>query len=423
MFSNDSDFNDFEDPLLNTTTDDRNSTNKLEKTIKTNIHPSYSVLWLCTDILFVIYSLTILVFVFKKHRHHLEPVHLLTLSAFINAILSFSDFIIYEYLSIWKSPVWIGHSNYFGNAFWLSFLFNVLLEDLNGFIFVRFDVYYYEWITNYRTMVAIIIMEVLGAFIAGMTKWQAQSTIFHCYPYFTSEAFYISSVPYLFCFITSVSVVFYMIYKRYQLSIMEAPQHNITLVVPASPQQGQNKSSKVSTSRGNSQHASRQVVPMIPGQLQAGRLTPPAHEIPTVSRETDENDQTPKERLQSPRRAWLDPSVPTTSAYVQNQPPNTDEDIQEQVGWQDPALWLQSQCFPPAIPNFVEKIRQYLKANIYSLVLISFLLPPNVIIIIIKIWGLTCEDWGSFVENFTIFHMIFIFAYPYFVKLKLDNFH
>ena len=96
---------------------------------------------------------------------------------------------------------------------------------------------------------------------------------------------------------------------------------------------------------------------------------------------SDGDVQTPKERLQSPRLAWMDPSVPTTSAYVQDQPPNTDEDVQEQVGWQDPSLWLQSQCFPPAIPNFVEKIRQYLKANIYSMVLISFLLPPNVIII------------------------------------------
>ena len=51
---------------------------------------------------------------------------------------------------------------------------------------------------------------------------------------------------------------------------------------------------------------------------------------------------------------------------------------------------LQSQCFPPAVPNFVEKIRKYFKANIYihSLVLISFLLPPNMIIMIIKFWDL-----------------------------------
>ena len=345
----------------------------------------------------------------------------------MNLILCFFELMMYDILSIaWKSPLRNGVSKFFEDTFWLSFLLIVFLEDLNGFFFVRFDVFYYEWITNYRTIVGVIIIEVLAAFIVGMTNWQAAPvTNYYCYLYFTSEIFYISTLPYLLCFITSISVVFYMMYKKYQLSNMVAPQHNITYpqVVTASQHQAPDTSSKITTSRGNSQHASRQVVPMIPGQLQAGRLTPPAHEIPTVSRETDENDQTPKERLQSPRRAWLDPSVPTTSAYVQNQPPNTDEDIQEQVGWQDPALWLQSQCFPPAIPNFVEKIRQYLKANIYSLVLISFLLPPNVIIIIIKIWGLTCEDWGSFVENFTIFHMIFIFAYPYFVKLKLDNFH
>ena len=77
---------------------------------------------------------------------------------------------------------------------------------------------------------------------------------------------------------------------------MEAPQHNITYpqVVPANQHQDQNTSSKISISRGYSQHASRQVVPMIPGQLQAGRLTPHIHEILTISRETDENYQTPK---------------------------------------------------------------------------------------------------------------------------------
>ena len=142
-------------------------------------------------------------------------------------------------------------------------------------------------------------------------------------------------------------------------------------------------------------------------------------------REIDENDQTLRERVKSPILAWINPLFfPTTSAHVQHQSTNIDEDVQEQVGWQDPALWLQSQCFPaPAVPNFVEKIKKYLKANIYSLVLISFLLPPNMFIIIIKFCELKCEDWGPFKDNFFIFNMIFVFVYPYFVKLKLDNFH
>ena len=114
-------------------------------------------------------------------------------------------------------------------------------------------------------------------------------------------------------------------------------------------------------------------------------------EIPTVSGDIDENDQISKERLQSPRLAWIDP--PSTSAYVQNQSPNIDEDVQEPVGWQHPSLWLQSQCFPPTVPNFVEKIKKY------------------------------CEDLGSFQKNSIFFSMIIVIAYPYFVKLKLDNFY
>ena len=167
MFLNYSDLNDFEDPMLNNTIDDRNSTINIEGTIETSNSTFDSVLRLCMDILFVIYSLTILVFVVKKHRHQLEPVHLLTLSGFINLFLSFFGVMIYDILSIiWKRPAW---NLQFGDAFWLSFLFNVLLEDLNGLIFVRFDVYYYEWITNCRAIVVIIIVEVLGAFKVART--------------------------------------------------------------------------------------------------------------------------------------------------------------------------------------------------------------------------------------------------------------
>ena len=71
----------------------------------------------------------------------------------------------------------------------------------------------------------------------------------------------------------------------------------------------------------------------------------------------------------------------------------------------------------------IEKLRKYLKGNIYCLILISFNLPANCMILIIKFWDLKCENWGSFVEIFMFFQSIVIFTYPYFVKLKLDKFH
>ena len=39
--------------------------------------------WLLFEFLFSVYSITILVVTFMRHRHHLEPVHLLTLSALL----------------------------------------------------------------------------------------------------------------------------------------------------------------------------------------------------------------------------------------------------------------------------------------------------------------------------------------------------
>ena len=89
------------------------------------------------------------------------------------------------------------------------------------------------------------------------------------------------------------------------------------------------------------------------------------------------------------------------------------------VAWQDPTLW--SSCLPSAVPVFLDKVRKFLVDNIYSLLIICFTLPQNVMMMIIKLQNLECEDWGSFVEKFKTFQLIFFVLYPYFVKVKLHN--
>ena len=43
-----------------------------------------------------------------------------------------------------------------GLILWLWFILDVTLQDVDGFIFVCWDVYYYGWITNKRVMIAVI---------------------------------------------------------------------------------------------------------------------------------------------------------------------------------------------------------------------------------------------------------------------------
>ena len=70
----------------------------------------------------------------------------------------------------------------------------------------------------------------------------------------------------------------------------------------------------------------------------------------------------------------------------------------------------------------MQEIKKYIKIHIqYSFSIISFHLPFNVMIFVIKFWDLKCQDWGAFVENFMFFQLLFMLLYPYFVKIKLDN--
>ena len=92
------------------------------------------------------------------------------------------------------------------------------------------------------------------------------------------------------------------------------------------------------------------------------------------------------------------------------------------LAWFDPSLWAPASCVPPSVSLAMQEIKKYIKIHIqYSFSIISFHLPLNVVIFVIKFWDLKCQDWGAFVENFLIFQSIFMLLYPYYVKVKLDN--
>ena len=79
-------------------------------------------------------------------------------------------------------------------------------------------------------------------------------------------------------------------------------------------------------------------------------------------------------------------------------------------------------CNPPAIAGFFEVLNKYLKVNIFNLLIMAINLPQFVFDCYIKYWDLKCEEWKVFLEYIYIFQMIFVFLYPYFVKVKLRKF-
>ena len=69
--------------LSNTVEDLNYSSTELIEPCNYSYNP---VPWILFEFLFCIYSITILVVTFRRHRHNLEPVHLLTLSALLDII-------------------------------------------------------------------------------------------------------------------------------------------------------------------------------------------------------------------------------------------------------------------------------------------------------------------------------------------------
>ena len=108
------------------------------------------------EFLYFIFCLGFLVKIIDKHRHNLEPVHIVTINALVDIEIIFFNYCIYDLLHL------LGYHGFeqiqmkIGLILWLWFILDVILQDLDGFIFVRWDVYYYNWITNKRIIISVI---------------------------------------------------------------------------------------------------------------------------------------------------------------------------------------------------------------------------------------------------------------------------
>ena len=107
-------------------------------TANNNIKIEDALEWTILDSVLVIYSLTILISTIKKHKHHFEPVHLLTLGALINITMSFVLYLITDILTlIWSNPDLYEVCKIIDNSLWFCFYLDVIAGDLNGFIFAK----------------------------------------------------------------------------------------------------------------------------------------------------------------------------------------------------------------------------------------------------------------------------------------------
>ena len=119
--------------------------------------------------------------------------------------------------------------------------------------------------------------------------------------------------------------------------------------------------------------------------------------------------------------------IQTISNNISGRIPNTNRQRRHQgrrIAWQElsrsvPGIFS---CYPPAISGFLEVLSKYLKVNIFNLFIMTINLPEFVFICYVKYWNLKCDEWKFFTEYAALTQMLFLFLYPYFVKVKLLKF-
>ena len=341
-----------------------------------------------------------LILIVKKHRNHLEPVHLLTLSGLVDIVTVCFNYFIFDLVSlIWSDT---GHS--FTNldrllafSIWLGFYLDVMAAEVNELIFASFDhVKYHEYITNNKAMATLIVNKAIAVFIVGLTSWiypSPPTSNFICFIFFTNVAFYLSCLPFFLCFFLSLSVFIYMtvVYLKVTCSQVQVDSQN----------QGQSVENPIfsrslppSSNPAESVNDSEVSIGVANNENQIGEDEIEMLEIDMIEQIQHISDVGFDERIPSPHLAWFDPS-----------------------------LWAPASCVPPSVSLALQELKKYIKIHIqYSFSIISFHLPLNVMIFVIKFWDLKCQDWAAFVENFMFFQLIFMLLYPYYVKVKLDNF-
>ena len=144
-----------------------------------------------TEFLLLFYYVIILVIIVKKHYHKLEPVHILTMMPLVDAIFITLNLLIIEVMAF------IGHGNHFKDIFitllgMLKFCFHLdaLSGDLNGFIFVQFEVYYHAYITNNVAIMSLVINKVIvviGAVVANLILPIRSTCNIVCILFFSSQ--------------------------------------------------------------------------------------------------------------------------------------------------------------------------------------------------------------------------------------------
>ena len=186
------------------------------------------------DPFFFLYHLTFFVILLKKHADHLQPVHLFTLNALVDIVTCLFIYVIHDIFILFTGRV-LQPAMMFGNVLFFCFSLDVIVQDLDGFLFVYLDAYYHEWITNRVSIAIIIIIKIFEIILVGslymylgFQNVSNPGKIVKNF-FFNIETLYFYAIPNIICLSIIAAIIIYINYTKYRLSLDVAPKHNIRL--------------------------------------------------------------------------------------------------------------------------------------------------------------------------------------------------
>ena len=202
--------------------------NKEDYMLTDSDNSSAVAVWLFVDLFLFLYYLTFLLILWKKHQDHIQPVHILTLNTLVDVTIAVFIYFTHELLVV-LTGTGLTHVVMFDNLFGFLLSLDVIAQDLDGLLFVSLDAYYHECITNTVSVVIVIMIKVFGTILVGIIHIMCPSAsppditkIF-----FYKKTLYLFAIPNTFWFFISLTIIGYMTYTKYRLSLGVAPQNNI----------------------------------------------------------------------------------------------------------------------------------------------------------------------------------------------------
>ena len=119
--------------------------NKEDHMLTESDNSSAVAVWLIVDLFLFLYYLTFLAILWKKHKDHLQPVHIFTLNTLVDVTIVVFIYFIHELLVV-LTGIGLSHVVMFDNLFGFLLSLDVIAQNLDGLLFVCLDAYYYEWI-------------------------------------------------------------------------------------------------------------------------------------------------------------------------------------------------------------------------------------------------------------------------------------